>query len=149
MIARQLLEDLSRECLCPGSALRRRLRLEHPDLAPSVQVNGCLDVDLYIVLPAVVLCASTARIATALNDYAIIPVVLRPFSIATTVTRITKRPSFLYSTLKADAVDSERDPAMTIGDLTPGHGMVHVMYDAASPLANTYKQFFDMPAVCT
>jgi hypothetical protein len=44
-------------------------------------------------------------------------------------------------------MDAERDPAMTIGDLTPGHGMVHVMYDAASPLANTYKQFFDMPAV--
>jgi hypothetical protein len=83
LIARQLLEDLSRECVCPGSALRRRLRLEHPDLAPS----------------------------------------------------------------GATGDDRERDPALTIGDLTPGHGMVHVMFDAASPLANTYKLFFDMPAV--
>jgi len=82
LIARQLLEDLSRECLCPGAALRRRLRLEHPDLNPSVQEA---------------------------------------------------------------ASDTERDPALTIGDLTPGHGMVHVMFDTSSPLATTYRCCFDMP----
>jgi hypothetical protein len=80
LIARQLLEDLSRECLCPGSALRRRLRLEHPDLNPAMSRE-----------------------------------------------------------------DTDRDPAMTIGDLTPGHGMVHVMFDTSSPLAQTYKEFFDLP----
>jgi len=80
LIARQLLEDLSRECLCPGSALRRRLRLEHPDLNPAISKE-----------------------------------------------------------------DTDRDPAMTIGDLTPGHGMVHVMFDTSSPLAQTYKEFFDLP----
>ena len=39
LIARQLLEDLSQECLCPGAALRRRLRLEHPDLDPDSEVR--------------------------------------------------------------------------------------------------------------
>ena len=39
LIARQLLEDLSRECVCPGAALRRRLRLEHPDLDPDSEVG--------------------------------------------------------------------------------------------------------------
>ena len=43
LIARQLLDDLCCECICPGAALRRRLRLEHPNLDPdrdSDEVRG-------------------------------------------------------------------------------------------------------------
>jgi hypothetical protein len=54
LIARQLLEDLSRECLCPGSALRRRLRLEHPDLNPGIAREGDIQIfpspSLYLFL---------------------------------------------------------------------------------------------------
>ena len=48
----------------------------------------------------------------------------------------------------ATTTKTTRNPALALnGDLIPGHGIVHVMFDRGSPLANTYRHCFETPQI--
>ena len=120
---------LSKECLSPGAALRRRLLIEHPAL---------------LTPPP----ATTTKVATTGGDGDGEGADFNPFAEEREAERLSINPMVQGGGSNAGGDDGgggSRSGGIEggMGDVSVarrGQGLVHVFYDASTPLARSYEQ---------